>query len=62
MSFNLIKHVSDALILDEDALSKIGISIFTPEGEIKNIMTIFEEIAELWGKDLEEKIKNDCRR
>ena len=62
MSFNLIKHVSDALILDEDALSKIGISIFTPEGEIKNIMTIFEEIAELWGKDLEEKIKNDCCR
>lgn len=62
MSFNLIKHVSDTLILDEDALSKIGITIFTPEGEIKNIMTIFEEIAELWGKDLEEKIKNDCRR
>lgn len=62
MSFNLIKHLSDALILDEDALSKIGITIFTPEGEIKNIMTIFEEIAELWGKDLEEKIKNDCRR
>ena len=62
MNFNLIKHVSDALILDEDALSKIGITIFTPEGEIKNIMTIFEEIAELWGKDLEEKIKNDCCR
>ena len=59
MSFNLIKHISDALILDEDALSKIGITIFTPEGEIKNIMTIFEEIAELWSKDLEEKIKND---
>ena len=62
MSFNLIKHISDALILDEDALSKIGITIFTSEGEIKNIMTIFEEIAELWGKDLEEKLKNDCRR
>ena len=60
MSFNLIKHISDALISDEDALSKIGITIFTPEGEIKNIMTIFEEIAELWSKDLEEKIKNDC--
>ena len=60
MSFNLIKHISDALILDEDALSKIGITIFTPEGEIKNIMTIFEEIAELWRKVLEEKIKNDC--
>lgn len=60
MSFNLIKHISDALILDEDALSKIGITIFTPEGEIKNIMIIFEEIAELWSKDLEEKIKNDC--
>ena len=60
MSFNLIKHISDALILDEDAVSKIGITIFTPEGEIKNIMIIFEEIAELWSKDLEEKIKNDC--
>ena len=57
-----MKHLTDALALDEDALSKIGITIYTPEGEIKNIMTIFEEIAELWGKDLEEKIKNDyCR-
>lgn len=62
MSFNLIKHLSDALILDEGALSKIGITIYTPDGEIKNIMTIFEEIAELWSKDLEEKIKNDCHR
>ena len=55
-----MKHLTDVLALDEDALSKIGITIYTPEGEIKNIMTIFEEIAELWGKDLEEKIKNDC--
>lgn len=62
MSFNLVKHLSDALILDESALSKIGITIYTPDGEIKNIITIFEEIAELWGKDLEEKIKNDCCR
>lgn len=57
-----MKHLTDALTLDEDALSKIGINIYTPEGEIKNITTIFEEIAELWSKDLEEKIKNDCYR
>ena len=57
-----MKHLTDALALDKDALSKIGITIYTPEGEIKNIMTIFEEIAEFWNKDLEEKIKNDyCR-
>lgn len=57
-----MKHLTEALTLDEDALSKIGITIYTPEGEIKNIMTIFEEIAKLWSKDLEEKIKNDyCR-
>ena len=62
MSFPLMKHLTEALTLDEDALSKIGITIYTPEGEIKNIMTIFEEIAKLWSKDLEEKIKNDyCR-
>lgn len=58
-----MKHLTDALALDEDALSKIGITIYTSEGEIKNIMTIFEEIAKLWSKDLEEKIKNDyCRQ
>ena len=58
-----MKHLTEALTLDEDALSKIGITIYTPEGEIKNIMTIFEEIAKLWSKDLEEKIKNDyCRQ
>ena len=62
MSFSLVEHLTDALALDEEALSKIGITIYTPEGEIKNIMTIFEEIAELWSKDLEEKIKNDCCR
>ena len=57
-----MKHLTEALTLDEDALSKIGITIYTPEGEIKDIMTIFEEIAKLWSKDLEEKIKNDyCR-
>lgn len=60
MSFNLIKHVSDALVLDEGALSKIGITIYTPDGKIKNITTILEEITELWSKDLEERIKNDC--
>lgn len=62
MSFSLMKHINDALALDEGALSKIGITIYTPDGKIKNITTIFEEIAELWSKDLEEKIKNDCRR
>ena len=60
MSFSLMKHLCDALELNDSALSKIGITIYTPDGKIKNIMTIFEEIAELWSKDLEEKIKNDC--
>lgn len=62
MSFSLMKHISDALALDECALSKIGITMYTPDGKIKNIITIFEEIAELWSKDLEEKIKDACRR
>ena len=60
MSFNLIKHLCDALNSDEGALSKIGISIYDSEGKIKNVTAIFEEIAELWDKDLEGKIKNDC--
>jgi hypothetical protein len=60
MSFNLIKHLCAALNSDESALSKIGISIYDSEGKIKNVTAIFEEIAELWSKDLEEKIKNDC--
>lgn len=60
MSFNLIKHLCDALNSDESALSKIGISIYDSEGKIKSVTAIFEEIAELWSKDLEEKIKNDC--
>lgn len=60
MSFSLMKHLCDALELNDSALSKIGITIYTPDGKIKNITTIFEEIAELWSKDLEEKIKNDC--
>lgn len=60
MSFSLMKHLCDALELNDSALSKIGITIYTPDGKIKNITAIFEEIAELWSKDLEEKIKNDC--
>lgn len=60
MSYSLIKHINDALTLDESALSKIGITIYTPDGKIKNITTIFEEIVELWNKNFEEKIKNDC--
>lgn len=60
MSFSLMKDLCDALELNDSALSKIGITIYTPDGKIKNITTIFEEIAELWSKDLEEKIKNDC--
>lgn len=55
MSFPLMKHINDALALDECALSKIGITIYTPDGKIKNVMAIFEEIAKLWSKDLEEK-------
>ena len=55
MSFSIIKHLNDALSFDENVLSKIGITIYTPEGKIKNIATILEEIAELWSKDLEEK-------
>ena len=62
MSFSLMKHINDALALDECDLSKIGISIYDSEGKIKNVTAIFEEIAELWSKDLEEKIKNDCCR
>ena len=60
MSSSLMKHLTDALTSDESALSLIGITIYTPEGKIKDITTIFEEIAEFWNKDLEEKIKNDC--
>ena len=60
MSFNLIKHLCDALNLDEGALSKIGISIYDSESKKKNVTAIFEEIAEFWDKDLEGKIKNDC--
>ena len=55
-----MKHITDALTLDEGALSNIGITIYTPEGKIKDITTILEEIAEFWSQDLEEKIKNDC--
>ena len=62
MSFSLMKHINDALALDECALSKIGISIYDSEGKIKNVTAIFEEIAELWSKDFEEKIKDACRR
>ena len=60
MSFTLFKHLCDALSLDESTLSQIGISIYDSEGKIKNVTTIFEEIAEIWSEDLEEKIKNDC--
>ena len=59
MSFSIIKHLDNALYFDENVLSKIGITIYTPEGKIKNITTILEEIAKLWNKDLEEEIKND---
>ena len=59
MSFSLMKHINDALALDESALSQIGISIYDSEGKIKNVTAIFEEIAEIWCKDFEEKIKND---
>ena len=62
MSFSLMKHISDALALDECALSKIGTTLYTPDGKIKNMTVILEELAELWNKDLEEKIKNACRR
>ena len=62
MSFSLMKHINDALALDECALSKIGIRIYDAEGKIKNVTAIFEEIAELWSKDFEEKIKDACRR
>ena len=62
MSFNIIKYLCDALDLNESALSKIGISIYDSEGKIKNVTAIFDEIAELWSKDLEEKIKDDCCR
>ena len=60
MNFSLFKHLCDALNLDESALSNIGISIYDSEGKIKNVTTIFEEIAKFWNKDLEGKIKNDC--
>lgn len=62
MSFSLMKYINDALALDECALSEIGISIYDSEGKIKNVITIFEEIAELWSKDFEEKIEDACRR
>ena len=55
MSFNIIKYLCDALDLNESALSKIGISIYDSEGKIKNVTAIFDEIAELWNKELEEK-------
>lgn len=54
MSFNIIKYLCDALDLNENALSKIGVSIYDSEGRMKNVTTIFDEIAELWSKDLEE--------
>ena len=54
MSFSIIKYLNDIFTFD-DVLSEIGITIYTPEGKIKNIATILEEIAELWSKDLEEK-------
>lgn len=59
MSFSIIKYLNDIFTFD-DVLSEIGITIYTSEGKIKNMATILEEIAELWNKDLEEKIKNDC--
>lgn len=62
MSSSLMKHLTDALSLDEGALSNIGITIYTPEGKIKDITTILKEIAEFWSEDLEEKIKNDSIR
>ena len=60
MNSSPMKHLTDALASDECILSKIGITFYTPDGKIKNITAIFEEIAEFWSKDLEEKIKNDC--
>ena len=54
MSFIIIKYLCDALNLNESALSKIGVSIYDSEGRIKNVTAIFDEIAELWSKDLEE--------
>lgn len=57
MSFNIIKYLCDALDLNESALSKIGVSIYDSEGRIKNVTAIFDEIAELWNKDLEGKQK-----
>ena len=57
MSFSIIKYLNDIFTFD-DVLSEIGITIYTPEGKIKNMATILEEIAELWNKDLE-KIKNE---
>ena len=58
MSFSIIKYLNDRFTFD-DVLSEIGITIYTPEGKIKNMATILEEIAELWNKDLEEEIKNE---
>ena len=58
MSFSIIKYLNDIFTFD-DVLSEIGITIYTPEGKIKNMATILEEIAELWNKDLEEEIKNE---
>lgn len=54
MSFSIIKYLNDIFTFD-DVLSKIGITIYTPEGKIKNMATILEEITELWSKELEEK-------
>ncbi len=54
--FEYLPHIFD---LNDSKLSEVGVTIFNSDGSIRNIIEILEE---LWTKNIEELVKNDCSR
>ena len=54
MSIVPFQYLPEVLLLDDLALSKIGINIYDSKGNIKNTITILEELAKLWDKGIKE--------
>ena len=48
------QYLPEVLSLDDLALSKIGINIYDSKGNIKNTITILEELAKLWDEGIKE--------
>ena len=54
MSIIPFQYLPEVLSLDDLALSKIGINIYDSKGNIKNTITILEELAKLWDEGIKE--------